>query len=170
MGEIDNNTVHVTVQTSEYQTAYASLADMWSEWNWGYVSRFHHNNFTNVLPQLIIRVEDLWFHPRAVMEAIDSCIRSPRSVQPDPKTTDTAEATRRLRTVWFPPSKNHGFSSSYLSALQRYGTIAGRHKGLSRSDKLYANQVLSQHGLMSLFHYPLIPIHPTTTTTTATRP
>ncbi|KAL7555498.1 hypothetical protein ACA910_003214 [Epithemia clementina (nom. ined.)] len=185
-------TVPVTVQTSQYNSTYASLVDMWWEWNRAY----YHNSgsyaangssstSSSASARIMIRLEDLWFHPRAVMTAIDACIHGDDDGGGgDSKNSSAMQRRRRrrqrrqpLQSVWWPASKTHGFSSSYALALQRYGTAAGRHKGLSRADKLHANRVLSSPlflsslsssamslSLMQLFQYPLIPIHNLTAT------
>ncbi|KAL7559829.1 hypothetical protein ACA910_015369 [Epithemia clementina (nom. ined.)] len=79
------------------------------------------------------------------MTAIDKCIHGHDGDGGDSENTSTIRRPlqRPLQSLWWPASKAHGFPFSYALALQRYGTAPGRHKGLSRADKLSANRVLS---------------------------
>lgn len=115
------------------------MADMWSEWNLKY--------WNADFPRLLVRFEDLLFHTEAVVRNIRKCLNgySKPSGSPPP-----------FQYV-LEAAKDHGFSADYVTAMQRYGTRLYRHKGMTRADKIYANQALSEV-LMKTFHYPPVPV------------
>ena len=133
--DIPNSTTFV-VNVTAHQTGfhktdlYDSLVDMWSEWNRLYLDADY--------PRLIIRFEDTLFHAEQVMQAIHDCVGVP---------------TNHSYEYLLNAAKDHGRSSSFVQALQKYGTDEGRLDGLSRDDLEYARTALDPK-LMHLLHYP----------------
>lgn len=121
---------------------YASLADMWSSWN-----RHYFYNYTTIAngPRLMIRMEDVVFHSEKILKSIHKCLYG-GAVQYRPR-----------YSYLLAKAKDHGYSSDLIRAIQTYGTRQGRHKGLTRADKIYANHALDD-GLMRIFRYPSIPV------------
>lgn len=124
-------TFPVTVQhlPPEIPEKYASLADMWSEWNQAYVEL--------KFPHLMIRFEDTLFHAEKVMAVILECIGRPM------KTEFKYHLER---------SKNLRSSADFVTALAKYGTAKGRDNGLAKEDRVYAQTALNPD-LMRRFHY-----------------
>ncbi|KAL7555502.1 hypothetical protein ACA910_003216 [Epithemia clementina (nom. ined.)] len=122
-------TVPMTAETSQYNSTYAFLVDMWWESNRAYYHNFRYcaaNNssstFCSAAACIMIRLEDLWFHPRAVMTPIDECIHG-HGDGGDGESKNTSiirrqhQRRRPLQSVWWPASKTRVFSSSYALAL-----------------------------------------------------
>ena len=93
----------------------------------------------------MIRMEDVVFHSEKILKSIDKCLYG-GAVQYRPR-----------YSYLLAKAKDHGYSSDLIRAIQTYGTRQGRHKGLTRADKIYANHALDD-GLMRIFRYPSIPV------------
>jgi hypothetical protein len=122
-----NGQVGVGVET------YASMADLWTEWNLQYLDAD--------FPRLIVRFEDYLFHTRRLFDIILECAGIPPLPQEQPFVYHTE------------PAKVHGGASiDFVEAIIKYGTAHGRSKGFSDADLEYAQEALDVR-LMELFHY-----------------
>lgn len=114
---------------TEYQQDYKSLAAMWSTWNRDY--------FDADFPRLFVRFEDIIFNAEKVMHVVAAC---------------AGLSVNSPYRAMLEPSKDHGGSSSLLSAMIHYGTSAGRFDGMLPEDLEYAQVALDKE-LMQRFHY-----------------
>lgn len=112
----------------EYQRDYTSLVEMWSKWNKEY--------FDAEFPRLFVRFEDIIFNPEEVMSAVATC--AGLSVTPSYR-------------AMLEPSKDHGSSSSLVSAMIRYSNVESFDLMLAQ-DIEYAQEELDDE-LMRQFHY-----------------
>ena len=108
---------------------------MWSNWNREYVEAD--------FPRLFVRFEDILFNAEQVMNSVADC---------------AGLSVRQPYRAMLKPSKDHGDSSSLLSAMIQYGTDSGRSSGLLRNDMEYSKKALDED-LMRLFQYA--PLKPT---------
>ena len=129
---------------------YKSLADWWSEWYRAYY--YSDADF----PRLMVRFEDLLFHPEQVFDAIANCsgISSPQE-----EGTSTSTRTRQTFQYHMSAAKSHGAAShDMVQAMIKYGQERGRTKGFQDADLDYARKKHSLDAdLMKAFHYT----HPT---------
>lgn len=114
----------------DYDRKYATLADFWSQWN----LEFFEANF----PRLFVRFEDTLFYPEETMQIIGNCLGLPAA--------DTYRSMVRA-------AKEHGKSSSLISAMIKYGSPDGRTSGMQPGDITYSRTSLDG-GMMKRFHYP----------------
>ena len=125
---------------------YESLAHYWSQWYWEYVD-FDY-------PRLIIRFEDLQFHPREVTDIVCQCAGGVAKSEGGgfAYIVDSAKS--------FGPG--HGpqkqEKTNMITGMIKYGTGAGRLNKLSKEDLEYARKHFDPE-LMKLFEYniPSIP-------------
>jgi len=121
--------VKVMPNQSPQSFQYASLADMWSEWNGGYLEVDY--------PRLMIRFEDTIFHAEEVMRKVSQCVGIPM---------------RNTYQYYLKEAKSHGNSVNFLTAMSRYGTDVGRIDNLTIQDLMYARTALDSE-LMEILHY-----------------
>ena len=112
-----------------YKQEYESLASMWTRWNREY--------FDADLPRLFIRFEDIIFNAEEVMNSVAEC---------------AGLSVRQPYRAMLKPSKEHGESSSLLSAMVQYGTYTWRYMGMLSEDLEYSKEALDDE-LMRVFHY-----------------
>lgn len=110
--------------------SYDSLADMWSQWNQGYMDVDY--------PRLFIRFEDMLFHQEEVLKQITQCAG--------------VSLQRSTYRYLLEKSKSHGRSSDFFSAIVKYGSKKGRHKCMTKPDMDYARTALDSK-LMETFKY-----------------
>jgi hypothetical protein len=128
-------TVRDTTHQSGYRStdAYASLADMWSEWHRQYLEADY--------PRLMIRFEDTLYRQEQVMNIIKECI-------------GLENTTPLLYQI--SNAKNHGRPTDFVSALSKTIQWDNRHRGLNNDDRKYAQKALNKT-LMTLFGYKQCP-------------
>lgn len=107
------------------------MAHVWSEWNREYFDS------SSLIPRLMVRLEDILFHPKQVIDQISLCTGIER-VLPHRYNTHAA--------------KNHGKSADFLHAIAKYGSNKGRYGGMSRRDFEFAKNALDPV-LMKAFRY-----------------
>ena len=112
-------TYKVTVVYPNVTTHHASMAEFWNDW---------YRPYTEALfPRLMVRYEDLLYHPRTVVQQACEC----------------AGGKLKARFEYITKSAKKGLGghgkerTSYLDALIRYGSEQGRYKGFSSADLDY---------------------------------
>ena len=128
---------NVMVKYANFTTQYTSLVELWNEWYQAY--------FDAPFPRLVVRFEDLIYHPRAVVQKACECAGG----QLRNKFRYIVESAKKGEKQHGPQAQR----TSYLTALSRYGTKEGRYKGFQPSDMNYAGQHLNTT-LMQTLAYP----------------
>lgn len=113
-----------------FTTNHTSMMHLWSDWNKEY--------YDTTLPHLIVRLEDLLFHPEQTLEYVANCTGTERS---DPHQYDLEAA------------KTHGDPADYILGLTKYGTNQGRYGGLTRQEFIWAAKEALNSTLMEAFGY-----------------
>lgn len=142
--QITNSSVPVTVQYKGFTTAHDSLLHHWNEYYAAYTA-------TATFPHVVVRFEDLIFHPVAVTAAVCECAGGALN---DVFKYVTGSAKK---------GASHGKEKTgYIDAIIRYGNDRGdRWKGMTEADLTYTRDNLDPT-LMALFGYH----NPPETTTT----
>jgi hypothetical protein len=131
-----NNTIPVTVKYVEFSRSHSSLVDFWNSWYQEYIQAS--------FPKLIVRFEDLVFHPKQVTQKVCECAGGEMNKQPFKYIVDSAKKGEGA----------HGKErTSYIDALVKYGTEKGRYKGMTEEDLRFAKTHLDP-ALMAMFGYP----------------
>lgn len=132
---VTNFNLTVSYGEDTYVDHHESLAHLWSSWNRAYVDE-------PGMHRLVLRMEDLLFRPDELMQMIANC-------------TGQLDVVKTPFSHQLGRSKEHGQSNDLIAALSKYGTAAGRDKGLRPKDIQYAWKAL-EPGLMRQFHYPRV--------------
>lgn len=131
--------MNVTVTYAEFSQRHASLVEFWNDWYKAYVQAS--------FPRLIVRFEDVVFHPKLITQTVCECAGGQINPTGKPFTFIVDSAKKGAA---------HGKEkTSYVDALVKYGTEAGRYEGFEAADLEYARKHLDPD-LMRLFgyHYP----------------
>jgi hypothetical protein len=136
--------VPVTIQYADFVKAHDSLLHHWNEYYTAYTQ-------TTTFPRVIVRFEDLIFHPVAVTTAVCECAGG--ALERDKQ--------GRLMFEYVTGSAKKGAShgkekTGYLDSIIKYGNDRGdRWKGMTAADLEYVKEHLDPT-LMALFdyHYP----------------
>jgi hypothetical protein len=132
------NTVPVTVAYLEFTRHHQSLVDFWNSWYQEYKDA--------TFPRLLVRFEDLVFHPKEVTKTVCECAGGEMNKQqPFKYIVDSAKR-----------GDSHGKATertSYVDALVKYGTEKGRYQGMTDEDLRFAQENLDP-ALMKMFGYP----------------
>ena len=131
-------TMKVTAKYAEFSRQHVSLVEFWNEWNLAYVQA--------AFPRLMVRFEDIVFHPKQVTQMVCECAGG--KIHPYTPFRYVVESAKK--------GSAHGTEkTSYVDALVKYGTEAGRYTGFTEDDLEYARKHLDPD-LMRLFgyHYP----------------
>lgn len=135
----DGRSVNVTVQYAAFDQHHNSLLEFWNDWYRDYVRA--------PFPRLIVRFEDVVFHPKLVTQTVCECAGGEMNQnKPFKYIVDSAKKGAAHGA--------EGQRTSYVDALVKYGTEAGRYKGFEAADLEYAKQHLDPD-LMRLFGYKL---------------
>lgn len=135
----NDNAVNVTVRYAVFDQHHESLVHFWNDWYRDYVKA--------PFPRLIVRFEDLIFHPKSVIKAVCECAGGEMNLQkPFKYIVDSAKKGSA--------HGQEGQKTSYVDALVKYGTEVGRYKGFEMPDLEYAKRNLDPE-LMRLFGYRL---------------
>lgn len=132
---------HFMVQVhyaNNYTRIHDSLVHFWNEWYQAYNSA--------AFPHLVVRFEDLIYHPKEVVEMACTCAGGKLRK----KFTYIVESAKK-------GDEGHGEQSertSYMDALSRYGTKRGRYKGFLPIDLGYMEKHVNLT-LMKMFGYPM---------------
>ena len=133
----EDGAVNVTVNYAEFHQHHDSLVHFFNDWYRDYVKA--------PFPRLIVRFEDIIFHPKLITRTVCECAggemnrNKPFKYIVDSAKKGAAHGAQGQRT-------------SYVDALVKYGTEAGRYKGFEEADLEYAKQHLDPD-LMRLFGY-----------------
>lgn len=139
--------VPVLVKYAEFERQHGSLIDHWNEYYEGY---YKQDRF----PRLMVRFEDLIFHPKEVVQAVCECaggdLKHGRDGLGFQYIVQSAKVT-----------EGHGKDKTgYIDAMVRYGTDRYRWKsgGMTDEDRQFATDYLNRE-LMEQFgyQYPLGP-------------
>ena len=127
--------VKVTVNYADFDKHHDSLVHFWNEW--------YQDYFNAPFPRLLVRFEDLIYHPRMVVKQVCECAGGKLR----PKFTYIVNSAKK-------GTQAHGnVRTSYLDALSRYGTKQGRYKGFRPVDLDYVKKHLNS-SLMHNLGYP----------------
>jgi hypothetical protein len=132
-------TVNVTVRYAEFDQHHPSLVEFWNDWYRDYVRAD--------FPRLLVRYEDVVFHPKQITRTVCECAGGRLNIDdhPDRGFVYVTESAKK--------GAAHGKTkTSYVDALIKYGTEAGRYDGFERADLEYARNHLDPE-LMRLFGY-----------------
>lgn len=132
-----DNVMNVTIVYKEFDVHHVSLAAFWNDWYEQYVAA--------PFPRLIVRLEDVVFHPKLLTKTVCECAGGELNTKhPFKYIVDSAKK-----------GDAHGQQkTSYVDALVKYGTEAGRYNGFDAPDLEYAAEHLDSN-LMRLFGYRL---------------
>ena len=131
---VSSTTIPVTVQYAEFSRNHSSLVGFWNDWNRAYAQA--------PFPRLMVRFEDLIFHPQQITSAVCTCAGGEPAAAPFVYVVDSAKK-----------GAAHGTQkTSYVDALVQYGTEVGRYTGFTSDDLRYAQEHLDPD-LMRLFGY-----------------
>jgi hypothetical protein len=129
-----NHSVPVHVQYSNFTRHYESMVHHWNEWYGAYLDVSW--------PRLLLRFEDLIFHPRQVTQKVCECAGGKLNSGPFRYMVESAKK-----------GAVHGTKkTNYVDAIVRYGTSKHHWKGMSRADLAYVKQHLDPR-LMQIFGY-----------------
>jgi hypothetical protein len=131
-------TIPVLVRYKEFDKHHTSMVDFWNTWYQEYVQA--------PFPRLIVRFEDIIFHPVQVTKIACECAGGRLN---DGKFRYQVESAKR--------GAAHGKQkTSYVDSLIQYGSETGRYDGYSAEDLEFVQQHLDPE-LMKLFGYKLAP-------------
>ncbi|GAX17766.1 hypothetical protein FisN_24Hh167 [Fistulifera solaris] len=134
----DKETIPVVVTYPGRRAHFDSLAHFWAQWYREYLEADY--------PRLIIRFEDMIFHPRKVLSLVCECAGA--------KPKQEAFSYVVGEGKW--GNKVHEGSSNMISAMIRYGSNSSRLTQMSEADLELAYRALDPE-LMDLFQYPRVP-------------
>jgi len=128
---------HVHVDWGGNKRTWPSLAHVWSEWYSEYVE--------SEFPRLIVRFEDLLFHPEYVVDQIRQCSGA------DWRSDRFVYSTSPVKTnVYF---EQYKAQTGYVSAILKYGKDYGqRIRNMTDEDVEYAKDFLNST-IMQMFGY-----------------
>jgi hypothetical protein len=145
-----NSSVPVTIRYKEFHKEHDSLLHHWNEWYAAYAAAAK-------FPRVLVRFEDLIFHPVEVTTAACECAGG--AMQRD--------LQGRLQFKYVTGSAKKGDAhgkdkTGYIDAIIRYGNDRGdRWKGMTEADLQYTRDHLDPT-LMALFGYNYPPAATTT--------
>ena len=121
----------------EFKQYHDSLVGFWNDWYRDYIEAD--------FPRLMIRFEDLVFHPKQVTKLVCECaggqLKHPKHFKYIVNSAKKGNAHGKV-----------GDRTSYVDALIKYGTEEGRYKGFEEADLEYVRQHLDPE-IMDLFGY-----------------
>jgi hypothetical protein len=124
----------VDIQYAAFLQHHDSLVHFWNEWYGDYI--------TADFPRLIVRFEDVIFHPKEITQAVCECAGGQLKKRGFHYVVESAKK-----------GAAHGTDkTSYTDALIKYGRESGRYKGMWSEDLEYAKQKLDPQ-LMEWFNY-----------------
>lgn len=128
-----NNTV--TIEYAAFTQQHASLVHFYND--------FYNDYIDAKFPRLIVRMEDLMFHPAAVTRSVCECAGG--KLKDEDKFHYVVSSAKK--------GAAHGaHKTSYTDALRKYGTETTRYHALSANDLAYANEQLDPN-VMEWFGY-----------------
>jgi len=128
----DELSFHVKVVFEKTSIMYwKSLVHLWSDW----YQYYYHATY----PRLMVRFEDMLFHPKAVVQAIAECAGTQLS------------PNFRLQTG---SSKTHGSGTTLLTAIEKTSDAKKRIHQMTNEDLQFAAKHLDKN-LIKAFHYSI---------------
>ncbi len=139
---ITGNEARITVQYSRSSPAetYGNLIDLWNKWNLGWL-------LDETRPRIILRYEDLLFHPKSVIQLVCGCAGG--VLKHD--FSNYLEQSKLNRSFIF---KKKPKEIDIISAIIESGNKIDRENFLSPENLEYSRKHLDET-LMSLFHYSI---------------
>ena len=136
------NEAQITVQYSNSSPTetYGNLIDLWNKWNLSWL-------VDATRPRIILRYEDLLFHPKPVIQLVCNCVAG---VLED-NFSNHLEQTKLPRSFL---SKKKPKEMDLMSEIIESGNKIERENFLSPEELEYARKNLDET-LMSLFHYSI---------------
>ena len=128
------DTFQVNVQYHQYNvTHHASMSELYNEW---------YGNWLDVeYPRLVLRFEDLMFHPENVVERICTCAGGKMAPGPFQYVADSAKK-----------GKAHSGSNGLVNSMVKYGDVEKRTHAYTPMDLDYAKSSL-RSDVLDMFHY-----------------
>lgn len=132
----NTSSVSVKVYYKDFILHHNSLIQFWNDW---------YNDYINAkFPRLIIRYEDLIFHPKTITKLVCKCAGGDMKYNDNNFIYITDSAKK---------GKAHGSEKTgYIDALIKYGTEYGRYDGYYNEDLIHTKDNLDSN-LMKLFKY-----------------
>jgi hypothetical protein len=131
----------VSIEYAAFKQRHDSLVHFWNEWYGDYLAAD--------FPRLIVRFEDVIFHPKEITQAVCECAGGKLKQRGFKYVVESAKK-----------GDAHGTDkTSYTDALIKYGRETGRYKGMRPEDLEYAKQQLDPR-LMEWFNYRYPPQSP----------
>jgi hypothetical protein len=112
---------------------FSSLAHLWTEW--------HQEYLAAGFPRVVIRYEDMVFHPQKVMRTLTDCV---------------GLSLKKPFQINVEASKQHGMSAGRKEAMANVVQRKAHFAGMMEKDLEIARVGLDQKLITSL-HYPTIP-------------
>jgi hypothetical protein len=134
----DAKSFNVTVAYPGNATTWPSLAHFWSDWYRQY------KEAVKEYPRLMIRFEDLLFHPKEVINAVCRCAGAKV-----PKSDDGRFVYVVDEGKW---GAAHQGSSNMVTAMIKYGNSHHRFNNMTKADLSFARTAIDAD-LMTLFRY-----------------
>ena len=138
--EKDNIPVQITY--SDFTRKYDSMIHHWNEY---YTQYLHQPNLENAtkFPRVIVRYEDVIFHPMEVMKQVCNCAGGMLYDENQLKYVVT--------------SAKHGAAhgthkTNYIDSIIKYGTNKHRYENMTTADLTYLQTHIDEE-LMTLFNY-----------------
>lgn len=127
------------VKYAEFVTEHESILGLWNSYYGEYIAA--------TFPRLIVRLEDLVFHPEEVTTAICHCAGG--SMRANGKFKYVVDSAKKGDTA-------HGKDrTGFVDAMIKYGSETQRYKGYKSSlDLLYVRNNVDKR-LMDIMQYPL---------------
>jgi hypothetical protein len=130
----------VTVNYPNNASTWPSLAHLWSDWYRQYLDAIHE------YPRIMIRFEDLLFHPKQVITQICHCAGGKVPISDNGQFVYVVGEGK-----W---GKAHQGSSNMITAMIKYGTDKHRFTNMTMDDLRYAQTAIDPE-LLRLFQYKI---------------
>ena len=134
-----NESIPVHVRYDGFWRHHESLAHLWNDWYREYLE-------IKTMNRLIVRFEDLLFHPKAVTTAVCKCAGG--QLRRDGNFEYVLDSAKKGPNAHGPMESRTGF----IKAIIKYGTRAHRHDGFLDEDLRYAKEHLDPK-IMEMFRY-----------------
>lgn len=129
---------NVNIQYKAFLQQHESLIHFWNDWYQDYI--------TATFPRLIVRFEDVVFHPKEITQKVCECAGGKLKARGFKYIVDSAKK-----------GAAHGTDkTSYTDAIVKYGRETGRYKGMEQEDLTYAANHVDSN-LMTWFNYQYPP-------------
>ena len=124
------------VQYSDFSRRYQSILHLWND----YYQEYLQASF----PRLLVRFEDLLFHPKAVTKSLCECAGGSMNAGRFRYIVDSAKKG---------PTAHGNVRTGYIDALVKYGSANNRYQNFHSQDLEYIKQHVDKE-LMNVMQYP----------------